>query len=41
MLRILTAAQQFTTDFNGAVSEGEKIVDIAKTVLNPMKQTGC
>jgi predicted adenine nucleotide alpha hydrolase (AANH) superfamily ATPase len=40
MLRILTAVQQFMTEFNVAVSEGEKIVDIAKTVLNLMKQNG-
>jgi hypothetical protein len=40
MLRIVTVVQQFITEFNGAVSEGEKIVAITKTVLNLMKQNG-
>jgi hypothetical protein len=30
MLRIVAAAKQFMTDFNGAVSEEEKIVVITK-----------
>jgi hypothetical protein len=31
---------KFMTDFNGAVSEEEKIVAIIKTVLNLMKHNG-
>jgi hypothetical protein len=38
MLRIVAAVQQFMTEFNGAVSEEEKIVAITKTVLNLMTQ---
>jgi hypothetical protein len=38
MLRIVAAVQQFMTEFNGAVSEEEKIVAITKTVPNLMKQ---
>jgi hypothetical protein len=38
MLRIVAAVQQFMTDFNGAVSEEEKIVAITKIVTNHMKQ---
>jgi hypothetical protein len=40
MLRVVTAVQQFMTDFNGAVSEEDKIVAITKIVLNLMKQDG-
>jgi hypothetical protein len=38
MLRIVTAVQQFMTEFNGAMSEEEKIVAITKTVFNLTKQ---
>jgi hypothetical protein len=40
MLRVVTVVQQIMTDFNGAVSEEEKIVAITKIVLNLMKQNG-
>jgi hypothetical protein len=38
MLRVVTAVQQIMTEFNGAVSEEDKIVAITKIVLNLMKQ---
>jgi hypothetical protein len=38
MLRIVAAVQQFMTEFNGAVSEEEKIVVITKIVSNLVKQ---
>jgi hypothetical protein len=38
MLRIVTAVQQFMTEFNGTVSEEEKILAITKIVSNLMKQ---
>jgi hypothetical protein len=38
MLRIVAAIQQFMTEFNGAVSEEEKIVAITKFVSDLMKQ---
>jgi hypothetical protein len=38
MLRTVAAVQQFMAEFNGAVSEEEKIVAITKIVLNLMKQ---
>jgi glutamate mutase epsilon subunit len=38
MLRIVAAIQQFMTEFNGAMSEEEKIVTITKIVSNVMKQ---
>jgi hypothetical protein len=38
MLRVVTVVQQFMTEFNGTVSEEEKIVTIITTVLNLMKQ---
>jgi hypothetical protein len=40
MLRVVTAVQQIKTECNGAVSEEEKLVAIAKIVLNLMKQDG-
>jgi hypothetical protein len=40
MVRVVTAAQQIMTEFNGAVSEEDKIVAITKIVLNHMKQDG-
>jgi hypothetical protein len=40
MLRVVTIVQQIMTEFNGAVSEEEKIVAITKIVLNLMKQNG-
>jgi hypothetical protein len=38
MMRVVTAVQQIMTEFNGAVSEEDKIVAIAKIVLNLKKQ---
>jgi hypothetical protein len=38
MLRTVTAVQQFMTEFDGAVSEEEKIVAITKSISNLMKQ---
>jgi hypothetical protein len=38
MLRTVTVVQQFMTEFNGAVSEEEKIVAITKIILNLVKQ---
>jgi hypothetical protein len=40
MLRIVSAVQQFMTEFNGAVSEEEKIVAITKIDLYLIKQNG-
>jgi hypothetical protein len=40
MLRVVTGVQQIITEFNGAVSEEDKIVAVTKIVLNLMKQTG-
>jgi hypothetical protein len=40
MLRVVTPVQQIMTEFNGAVSEEDKIVVITKIVLNLMKQDG-
>jgi hypothetical protein len=40
MLRVITEAQEITTEFNGAVSKEDKIVAITKIVLNLMKQNG-
>jgi hypothetical protein len=40
MLRAVTVEQQIMTEFNGAVSEQDKIVAITKIVLNLMKQNG-
>jgi hypothetical protein len=40
MLRVITVVQQIMTEFNGAVSEEEKILAITKIVLNLMKQNG-
>jgi hypothetical protein len=39
MLRIVAAVQQLMREFNGAVSEEEKIVAITKIVSNLMKQS--
>jgi hypothetical protein len=38
MWGIVGAVQQFMTEFNGVVSEEEKIVAITKIVSNLMKQ---
>jgi hypothetical protein len=38
MFRIVAAVQQFMTEFNGAVSEEEKIVAMSKIFSNIMKQ---
>jgi hypothetical protein len=38
MLRIVAAVQQFMTEFNGAVSEEEKIVVITQNVSHLMTQ---
>jgi hypothetical protein len=40
MLIVVTVVQQIMTDFNGAVSEEDKIVAITKIVLNLMKLNG-
>jgi hypothetical protein len=40
MLRVVTVVQQIMTEFNGAVSEQEKIVAITKIFLNLMKHNG-
>jgi hypothetical protein len=40
MLRVVTAVEQIMTEFNGSVSEEDKIVDITKIALNLMKQDG-
>jgi hypothetical protein len=40
MLRVVTVVQQIMTEFNGAVSEEDKIVAITKIVLNLMNQNG-
>jgi hypothetical protein len=37
---VVTAVQQIMTEFNGALSEEDKIVAITKIVLNLMKQDG-
>jgi hypothetical protein len=37
-LRIVAVVQQFKTEFNGAVSEEQKIVAITKIVSNLVKQ---
>jgi hypothetical protein len=39
-LRVVTVVQQIMTEFNGAVSEEEKILAITKIVLNLMKHNG-
>jgi hypothetical protein len=39
-LRVVTVVQQIMTEFNGAVSEEDKIVAITKIVLNLMKSNG-
>jgi hypothetical protein len=40
VLRVVTVVQQIMTEFNGAVSEEDKIVVITKIVLNLMIQNG-
>jgi hypothetical protein len=40
MLRVVTVVQQIMTEFNGAVSEEDKIVAITKIVLNFKNQNG-
>jgi hypothetical protein len=40
MLRVVTVVRQIMTEFNGAVSEEDKIVAITYIVLNLMKQNG-
>jgi hypothetical protein len=40
MLRVVTVVQQIMTEFNGVVSEEDKIVAITKSVLNLMNQNG-
>jgi hypothetical protein len=39
MLRVVTVAQQCKAEFNGTLSEEEKIAAITKIVLNFMKQS--
>jgi hypothetical protein len=40
MLRVVTLVQQIKTEFDGALSEEDKIVAITKIVLNLMKSNG-
>jgi hypothetical protein len=40
MVRVVTAVQQFMTEYNDAVSKEAKIQAISKTVLNLLKQNG-
>jgi hypothetical protein len=40
ILRVETVVQQIMTEFNGAVSQEDKIVAITKIILNLMKQNG-
>jgi hypothetical protein len=40
MLRVVIVVQQIMTEFNGAVSEEDKIVVITKIVLNLRNQNG-
>jgi hypothetical protein len=40
MFTVVTVVQQIMTEFNGAVSEKDKIVAITKIVLNLMNQNG-
>jgi hypothetical protein len=40
ILRIVTVIQQFMTEFNGDVSQEEKIRAVTKIILNLMKQNG-
>jgi hypothetical protein len=40
MVRAVTAVQQIMTEFNGAVSDKDKIVSITAIVLKLMKQNG-
>jgi hypothetical protein len=40
MLRVITAVQQIMTEINGAATEENKIVAIAKIVLKLMKLDG-
>jgi hypothetical protein len=40
MVRVVTAVQQFMTEYNDAVSKEAKIHAISKTVLTLMEQNG-
>jgi hypothetical protein len=40
MVRVVTAVQQIMTEFNGAISDKDKIVAITTIVLNLIKQNG-
>jgi hypothetical protein len=40
MLRVVTVVQQITTQFNGALSDEDKIVAITEIVLNLLKPNG-
>jgi hypothetical protein len=40
MVRVVTAVQQIMREFNGTVSDKDKIVAITTIVLNLMKQNG-
>jgi hypothetical protein len=40
ILRVVIVVQRIMTEFNGAVSEEDKIMVITKIVLNLMKQNG-
>jgi hypothetical protein len=40
MVRVVTTVQQIMTEFNGAVSDKDKIEAITKIALNLIKQNG-
>jgi hypothetical protein len=40
MLRVVTVVQQIMTEFNGAVTERDKLMAITKILLNLMQQNG-
>jgi hypothetical protein len=40
MVRVVTVVQQIMTEFNGAVSDKDKIVAITGSVLNLINQNG-
>jgi hypothetical protein len=40
MVKVVTAVQQIMTEFNGAVSDKDKIVAITTILLNLIKQNG-
>jgi hypothetical protein len=40
MVRVVTVVQQFMTEYNDAVSKGDKIQDISEFVLTLLEQNG-